>query len=82
MDCNVPCSPGLSLPPVAVLATFGAVLGYIAELKKTNSANLQFNEDSNRSLRELATGYAEAHEEILSMHQRQRNNHISLKACQ
>ncbi len=63
----------LSMPPIAVLATFGAVLGYIAELKKTNSANLLFNEDSNSSLRELATGYAEAHEENLNMHQRQRN---------
>ena len=63
----------LGISPFWVFPFTGALVGYAWELRRTVNANLQFGEDTNSSLRELAKGYAEAHDEILLLNERQRD---------
>ncbi|MCA9564654.1 MAG: HAMP domain-containing histidine kinase, partial [Myxococcales bacterium] len=65
---------GLSLAgvsPQTWLTLFGAGFGYIWELRRTIRANYAFTEDTNGRLRELATKYQIANEEIMLWNKRQ-----------
>ena len=55
------------------LPILGCLTGYLMELRRTVQANQAFGEETNHSLRDLAKGYADAHEEILLANERERD---------
>ncbi|GAC1394163.1 MAG: hypothetical protein NVSMB47_02710 [Polyangiales bacterium] len=55
------------------LPALGAALGYLYEMRRTAGANLGVREEINDALRKLAQEETEARQEILQLHQRQRD---------
>jgi len=62
-----------ALSPVPWLIILGGAAGYVYEMWRTNRVNLAFGEEVNRDLRDLARKNAEAMQEILAFHARQRD---------
>ncbi|MEO7097258.1 MAG: HAMP domain-containing sensor histidine kinase [Polyangiales bacterium] len=58
---------GIALPML------GAAIGYILENQRTSAANRAVNEEVTDALRELAREESEARQELLELHQRQRD---------
>jgi signal transduction histidine kinase len=61
-----------SVPTPLFLATLGTALGYIFEVRRTERINQSTRQEMMDALRQLADEEAEAHREIVALHQRQR----------
>lgn len=63
---------GHPLAPLIALPLLGGTLAYALELRSTNAANLRFEEEGGQRLREVTEAHAEAIEELLGLHARQK----------
>jgi signal transduction histidine kinase len=61
-----------SVPTPLFLATLGAALGYIVEVRRTERVNQTTRQEMMDALRQLADEEAETRREIVALHQRQR----------
>ncbi len=61
-----------SVPTPIFLATLGAALGYIVEVRRTESINQSTRQEMMDALRQIAGEEAEARREIVNLHQRQK----------
>jgi signal transduction histidine kinase len=61
-----------SVPTPVFLATLGAALGYIVEVRRTERINAGTRQEMMDALRELAAEEAEARREIVDLHHRQK----------
>ncbi|MCK5035333.1 MAG: HAMP domain-containing histidine kinase [Candidatus Sabulitectum sp.] len=70
-----------------VIPIAGALAGYIFELRRTNSHNLQVADDINRGLSQIVVENQEVQHEIMNLHERQRNwnrrleNQVAERTC-
>ncbi len=61
-----------TLSPLLAFAGLGGTLGMIWELRRTNRVNLEYAEETNRGLQELAGRYVETMDETLQWNKRER----------
>ena len=61
-----------SVPTPIFLATLGAALGYIVEVRRTENINQETRQETMDALRQIAGEEAEARREIVDLHQRQK----------
>ena len=61
-----------SVPTPVFLATLGAALGYIFEVRRTELANQHARQEMMEALREIADDEAKSRREIVDLHQRQK----------